>query len=200
MELQHVRSGHFTGVADLERALGPMMPERTFLAWEAHFQAAARPTVSFLTQEWTRPFGLLLDGPEALGASVAWKTHRRDKLSVRVAAITPLTGPADAPSVSLKTAVVCGICNCPMKGFGKTFLALVGPRGVLNRPIFPACRTCSSEEDVRALLAAAQRKLTASAAPTLKIIRGGGQGDGTRNRDHLRLVLRERAAPETDKP
>jgi hypothetical protein len=63
-----------------------------------------------------------------------------------------------------------------------------------------ACRTCSSEEDVRALLAAAQRKLTTSVAPTLKIIRGGGQGDGTRDRDHLRLVLRERAAPETDKP
>ena len=31
MELQHVLSGHFTGVADLEKALGPMMPERTFL-------------------------------------------------------------------------------------------------------------------------------------------------------------------------
>jgi hypothetical protein len=195
-QLEPVMAGHVAGVSDLERALGPIMPAPAYLAWSEHFRTAALPTLSFLAQDWTMPLGLMLEGPSALQASVAWKVHQPES-SVHVVAITPQAEIGHSPRLSLETEVVCALCGGRMLPIGNARLTLIGPRrGVLKRPIFPACATCS--QNIPALLAALH-ELTDAAAPRLEIIRGGGQGDGVRKGD-LRLVRSEPAKQDPNTP
>lgn len=172
------------------------MPEPVYLAWWEHLRAATQPTLSFLTQEWTSSFGLMLTGPSTFEASIAWRVHRGER-NVRVAAVTPQGEIENSPRFSLETEVVCGLCGGPILPFGDAKLTLIGPRrGVVRRPIFPACATCTHEENIPALLAAL-RELARPDAPRLEIICGGGQGDGV-SRGDLRLVRTEPAKRDPD--
>ena len=196
VRLEELTAGYGARFVDLEKALGPTMPQPTYMAWSEHFQAAIQPILSFQAQEWTRPFGLMLEGPSAMEASIAWRVHRGGP-SVHVAAVTPRGETENSPRFSLETEVVCGLCGGPILPFGNVKLTMVGPRrGMLKRPIFPACATCTHEENIPALLAALC-ELAGPDAPRLEIIRGGGQGDGVRRGD-LRLVRTEPAKGDPD--
>lgn len=197
-QLEQMTAGHAAGVSDLARALGPVLPAPAYLAWSEHLRTAALQTLSCLVQEWTTPFGLMLEGPAALQASIAWRA-RRDESSIHMAAVTPQAEIGDSPRLSLETEVVCALCGGPILMIGNARLTLIGPRrGVLRRRIFPACATCSQPENIPALLAALD-ELADPAAPRLEIIRGRGQGDGVRKGD-LRLVRREATKRDPNTP
>jgi hypothetical protein len=127
----------------------------------------------------------LLDSGTGLGASITWTTRRATELSVRVAAITAQAETEDAPRVSVEIDIVCMLCGGPLRW--RDELTWVGPRkSVLKREIFPLCPTCCKEENLAALLETLST-LTRPPGPTLKLIRGGGEGDGMRRGD-LRIT------------
>ena len=197
-QLEQMMTGLAAGVSDLARALGPIVPAPAYLSWSEHFRIAALPTLSCLVQEWPMPFGLMLEGPAAMQASIAWRV-RRDESSIHMAAVTPQAQIGDSPRLSLETEVVCALCGGPILMIGNARLTLIGRRrGVLKRRIFPACATCSQPKNIPALLAALD-ELTNPAAPRLEIIRGAGRGDGVRKGD-LRLVRREPAKQGPNTP
>ncbi len=190
---QQILASHSKGVADLATALAPMMFEPASSEWREHLRTTALPAISFLSQEWTRPLGLLLDSGKGLGASITWTTRRSNELSVRVAAITTQAETEDTPRVSVEIDIVCMLCGGPLRW--RDGLTWVGPRKrVLKREIFPLCPTCCNEENMPALLGTL-RTLTQPPAPTLKLIRGRGEGHGMRRGD-LRII--SSVAPNVD--
>lgn len=186
---------HLTRVADLDRLLYGTLPEPAYLEWSAHLRTAAAPTFSFLTQEREKPYGLMVDLGASLGASIAWKTRRRDESIIHVAAVTEAE---DAPDIDVDARIVCMGCKLPMPTFQNEGLAWIGPRrGVFRCQMLPVCPVCFRRElETPGYLREVFSRLS---SPTISItltrIRGGGQGDG-RSKGKLRLVGDEPPQPD----
>lgn len=190
LELEACTLHQLRRIRDFDMALRAIMPEPAGVAWSTHLRMTALPTISFLAQDWPKPFGLMTDlGRPELGASVAWLTRHRAEPMIMTAAITPQ--PADTKDgfeLVVEDEVVCALCGSPMITFDSD-VKWIGPRrGVRQRLIFPACSTCSATERQHpGFLYAALSDLTRPAPAGCVVIRGGGQGDG-RPRGVLRLV------------
>jgi hypothetical protein len=164
-------------ICDFDRVLRDVMSEAAHAAWSTHLRATALPTLSFLTQDWSQPLGLMTDlGRSDLGASVAWLTRHRAGPVVMMAAITAQADPQDGLEVIVEDEVVCALCGNPMITIGSS-LKWIGPRrGVRQRRVFPACSECCPTESQ--ILYDALCDLTRPAIAIRGVIRGDGQGDG----------------------
>lgn len=175
-------------ICDVDRALRAIMPEPAHAAWSTHLRTTALPTLSFLVQDWSKPLGLLTDlGRSELGMSVAWLTRHHAEPVVMMAAVTPRAGAKDGLKIIVEDEVVCAVCRNPMITITSDF-KWVGPRrGVRQRLIFPKCSTCAeSERQHPGLFDETRRNLTHPVV-SIRVIRGGAQGDG-RPCGALRLV------------